>query len=44
MKKNEKAIIAGAGAILAYFFLQGNKEKKTDISEVSISPTEFYEH
>jgi len=43
MKKNEKAIIAGAGAILAYFFLEQNKEKKTDISDVSIFPTEFYE-
>jgi len=45
MKNNEKAIIAGAGTILAYFFLQEqkNKEKKTDISEVSIFPTEFYE-
>jgi len=43
MKKNEKAIIAGVGAILAYFFWQENKEKKIDISDVSISPTEFYE-
>ena len=43
MKKNEKAIIAGAGAVLAYFFLEKNKEKKIDISEVSIYPTEFYE-
>ena len=45
MKNNEKVIIAGAGAILSYFFLQKNKEnkeKKTDISDVSISPTEFY--
>jgi len=42
MKKNEKAIIAGAGAVLAYFFLEQNKEKKIDISEVSIYPTEFY--
>ena len=42
MKNNEKAIIAGAGAALAYFFLKKNKEKKTDISEVSIFPTEFY--
>ena len=42
MKDNEKAIIAGAGALLAYFFVQRNKEKKIDISEVSISPTEFY--
>jgi len=35
--------MAGAGAVLAYFFLQENKEKKTNISEVSIYPTEFYE-
>ena len=45
MKNNEKAVIAGAGAILAYFFLQENKEnkeKKTNISDVSIFPTEFY--
>ena len=43
MKKNEKIIIAGAGAVLAYLYLEKNKEKKTDISEVSIFPTEFYE-
>ena len=43
MKNNEKAIIAGVGAILAYFLIEKNKEKKTDISEVSIYPTEFYE-
>ena len=43
MKNDEKAIIAGAGAVLAYFLLENNKEKKTDISEVSIFPTEFYE-
>jgi len=44
MKNDEKAIIAGAGAILAYFLLEENKdkEKKTDISDVSISPAEFY--
>jgi len=42
MKNDEKIIIAGAGAALAYFFLKKNKEKKTDISEVSIYPTEFY--
>ena len=44
MKNDEKAIIAGAGAVLTYFFLQEqkNKEKKTDISDVSIFPTEFY--
>ena len=43
MKNNKKAILAGAGAILAYLFIQQNKEKKTDISDVSIFPTEFYE-
>ena len=42
MKKNEKAIIAGAGAVLAYLFMEKNKEKKMNISDVSISPTEFY--
>ena len=43
MKKDEKIIIAGAGAVLAYFLMEKNKEKKTDISGVSIYPTEFYE-
>ena len=44
MKNNEKAVIAGAGAVLAYFFLeQKNKEKKINMSDVSIFPTEFYE-
>ena len=43
MKNDEKAIIAGAGAVLAYLFLEKNREKKTDISDVSIFPTEFYE-
>ena len=42
MKNDEKAIIAGAGAVLAYFLIEKNKEKKTDKSEVSIYPTEFY--
>ena len=42
MKKAEKIIIAGAGAVLAYFLIEKNKEKKTNISGVSISPTEFY--
>ena len=32
MKNDEKAIIAGAGALLAYFLVEKNKEKKTDIS------------
>ena len=43
MKKNENILIAGVGALLAYFFVEKNKEKKTDISDVSIYPTEFYE-
>ena len=43
MKNDEKAVLAGAGALLAYFFVQKNKEKKTDISDVSIFPMEFYE-
>ena len=43
MKNNEKAIIAGVGAVLAYLYLKKNKEKKTDISDVSIYPTEFFE-
>ena len=42
MKNNEKAVIAGAGVALAYLYLEKNKEKKIDISDVSISPTEFY--
>ena len=42
MKNDEKAVIAGAGALLAYFLVEKNKEKKTDISEASIYPTEFY--
>ena len=43
MKNNEKAIITGVGAILAYFLLEKNKEKKINMSDVSIFPTEFYE-
>ena len=43
MKNDEKAVIAGVGAVLAYFLMEKNKEKKTNISEVSIYPTEFYE-
>ena len=42
MKKNEKAIIAGVGAALAYFFLKQKEEEKINLSDVSISPTEFY--
>ena len=43
MKNDEKAIIAGAGALLAYFLAEKNKEKKINMSDVSIFPTEFYE-
>ena len=43
MKNDKKAIIAGAGAVLAYFLIKENKEKKTNISDVSIYPAEFYE-
>ena len=43
MKNDEKAVIAGAGAVLAYLYLEKNKEKKIDMSDVSIFPTEFYE-
>jgi len=42
MKNKDKAIIAGAGAVFVYFLLEKNKEKKTNISDVSIYPTEFY--
>ena len=45
MKNNEKVIIAGVGAMLAYFFLQEKKEKKEkkmNIPDLSIYPTEFY--
>ena len=45
MKNNEKAIIAGAGAVLAYLFLKGKeekKEKKVNVPNLSIFPTEFY--
>ena len=43
MKNDEKAIIAGVGAVLAYLYLEENKEKKINMSDVSIFPTEFYE-
>jgi len=42
MKNDEKVIIAGAGALIAYFLVEKNKEKKINISNVSIFPTEFY--
>jgi len=43
MKNDEKAIIAGAGAVLAYFLIKENKEKKINMSDVSIFTAEFYE-
>jgi len=42
MKNDEKAIIAGAGVVLAYFFLQEKKEKKMNVPNLSIYPSEFY--
>jgi len=42
MKNDEKAIIAGAGVILAYFLLQEKKEKKVNVPNLSISPPVFY--
>ena len=45
MKNDEKAIVAGAGVVLAYFFLQEKKEKKekkVNVPNLSIFPTEFY--
>ena len=42
MKTNEKAIIAGVGVILAYFLLQEKKEKKVNVPNLSIYPSEFY--
>ena len=46
MKNDEKAIIAGAGAVLTYLFLKGKekeKEKKVmNVPDLSISPPIFY--
>ena len=45
MKNNEKAIIAGAGVVLTYLFLrekEEKKEKKVNMPNLSIFPTEFY--
>ena len=43
MKNDEKVVITGVGALLALSFLGENKEKKINMSDVSIFPTEFYE-
>ena len=45
MKNDEKAMIMGAGAVLAYLFLKGEdekKEKKVNVPNITIFPTEFY--
>ena len=42
MKNDEKAVIDGAGVVLAYFFLQQKKEKKVNIPNLSISPPVFF--
>ena len=42
MKSNEKAIIVGTGVVLTYLFLQKKKEKKVNMPNLSIFPTEFY--
>ena len=45
MKNDEKTIILGAGAILTYFFLKGEeekKEKKVNMPNLSIYPPVFY--
>jgi len=45
MKNDEKAMIVGAGAILTYFFLkekEEKKEKKVNVPNLSIYPSEFY--
>ena len=43
MKNDEKAILAGAGAVLAYLYIEKNKKKEINLSDVSIFPVEFYE-
>jgi len=45
MKNDKKAIMLGMGAILTYFFLKGEeekKEKKVNVPNLSISPPVFY--
>ena len=45
MKNDEKAMMLGAGAVLTYFFLKGReekKEKKVNVPNLSIYPSEFY--
>ena len=45
MKNDEKTMILGVGAILTYFFLkreEEKKEKKVNVPNISIYPSEFY--
>jgi len=45
MKNDKKALMVGTGAVLTYLFLKGEeekKEKKVNIPNLSIFPTEFY--
>ena len=45
MKNDEKVVIAGVGAVLTYFCLKGKeekKEKKVNVPNLSIYPSEFY--
>jgi len=45
MKNDEKAMMVGVGAILTYFVLrekEEKKEKKVNVPNLSIFPTEFY--
>ena len=43
MDKKEKIIIAGVGAMLAYLYMRQKGGKILNISDVFISPTEFFE-
>jgi len=44
VKNDEKAVIAGAGVMLAYFLLQEKKRKKLNVPDlsISVSPSVFY--
>ena len=42
MKNDKKAIILGMGAVLAYLYLEEKKEKKVNVPNISIYPSEFY--
>ena len=44
MKNDEKAMMVGAGAVLAYLYMEKKKKKEMNISDISIYPTEFYDY